>query len=177
MIALGSDHRGLALRDALAIALVAEGESCGIHGATDESSYDYPDAAVEVAREVVQGNAEYGVLICGTGIGICIAANKMIGIRAALVRTPEDARKAREHGDANILCLGETCHQDLAKKILKVFRTTSLSEDDRHRRRVGKIMEIEKIHLGSTRPCVAEPSIGCSTAQEESLPTSGSNPA
>jgi len=106
---------------------------------------DYPDFAEPVARQISRGFADLGILICGSGIGMSIAANKLPGIRAAVCDNPVSARLAREHNDANILCLGARfVAPEYAQEIVKVFLTTKFSNEERHKRRIKKISQLEK---------------------------------
>jgi ribose 5-phosphate isomerase B len=148
-VAIGCDHRGVALRDALVPFLREQGYQVEDFGTHTPSPVDYPDVAAQVAWAVAQGRAERGVLICGTGIGMSIAANKVAGIRAALCHDPFTARRAREHNDANVLCLaGEALSPSVAREVLLTFLTTPF-EGGRHARRVEKIAHLER----SPFPC------------------------
>ncbi len=142
-IALGADHRGYRLKEHLKRAIEELGHSWQDFGTHDETSVDYPDYAVPVATEVSQGLADMGVLICATGLGMSIAANKVPGIRAALCSEPVSARYARAHNNANVLCLGgEMTGPGMAVEILKTFLSTEF-EGGRHARRVSKIAMLE----------------------------------
>ncbi len=137
-IAVGSDHRGRGLK-ALVTKLVTEaGHDCRNVGCHGDTPVDYPDIARKAARAVAAGDCERGVLVCGTGIGMSIAANKLHGIRAALCHNVFGARRAREHNDANILCLGEEEQPENLAEMLNVFLTTRF-KGGRHQRRVDKI--------------------------------------
>ncbi|UCG83846.1 MAG: ribose 5-phosphate isomerase B [Dehalococcoidia bacterium] len=142
-IAIGSDHAGFSLKQAVISLLSELGHSYKDFGCHDTSSVDYPDIGQAVAEAVAQGQYDQGVLICSTGIGMSMVANKVNGIRAALCQDSFSARRAREHNDANILCLGEgVTGQGLARDIV----TTYLSSEfvgGRHARRVEKIQSIE----------------------------------
>lgn len=139
-VLLGSDHAGFALRRILTGWLVEQGNAVAEIGATDESAYDYPDAAVELSRRLQRGDAKFGVLICGTGIGMAMTANKFKGIRAAVCCSVQAAKLAREHNHANVLCLGaRTTTPDEALELLKAFLTEPESSEPRHVRRVEKI--------------------------------------
>lgn len=141
-IAIGSDHAGVQLKQDLIAMLALEGYDTIDCGAYNEDSVDYPDIAEKVAREVLQKNI-LGIVVCGTGIGISIAANKIFGIRAALCNDLLAARLAREHNDANILAIGSRiigC--GLAEEIVKTFIKTSFAAG-RHIRRVEKITALE----------------------------------
>lgn len=139
-IILGSDHAGFGLRRIFAAHLVDLGYAVREVGATDESAFDYPDAAVDVATRLQRGEADMGVLVCGTGIGMAMTANKFKGIRAATCWSVDSAKLAREHNHANVLCVGaRLIEPDLATKILEAFLETPPSKEERHVRRVGKI--------------------------------------
>jgi ribose 5-phosphate isomerase B len=142
-LALGNDHRGLKLKQEL-IALVAErNDEYQDFGSYDTNAVDYPDIAQKVAEAVVKGEVDRGILICATGLGMSIAANKIEGMRAALCYNTLTARLARQHNDANILCLGgELVGPWLAKEIVKTFLTTEF-EGGRHIARLEKIKRLE----------------------------------
>ncbi len=143
-IAIGCDHRGLKLKQ-LVIKLIAEAEhSCEDFGCYTTDSVDYPDIAKDVAEAVARGDFECGILICSTGIGMSMAANKVKGIRAALCHDAFSARRARQHNDANILCLGagEGQEQEPVAEIVNAFLTYEF-EGGRHQRRVDKIRDME----------------------------------
>jgi ribose 5-phosphate isomerase B len=140
-IAVGSDHRGLELKSDVINALVRMGHEYKDFGVYDENPVDYPDIALLIGKAVTSGDYEAGILICGTGIGMSIAANKIKGIRAALCHDSFMAQRARQHNDANILCLGAERPAN-AKDILSVFLSTRF-EGGRHARRIAKIKEIE----------------------------------
>jgi len=139
MIAIASDHAGLDLKRHLRTVLVAAGHVVEDLGTDDRSSVDYPDYAHRVSEEVVSGRAEIGVLVCGTGIGMSIAANRHAGIRAALCTDAFTAEMARCHNDANVLCMGgRVVGPGVAEQIARVFVATPF-EGGRHQRRVVKI--------------------------------------
>jgi RpiB/LacA/LacB family sugar-phosphate isomerase len=143
-IAAGWDHRGWILRERLERAVRLLGHEFVAMGATTGEPSDYPDFAFRVARVVGRGEADRGVLICGTGIGMSIAANKVEGIRAGVVYDERTARVSRSHNDTNVLCLGEdTAQGPLLDPILRIWPATP-AEAGRHARRVGKIMEYER---------------------------------
>lgn len=138
-IAMGSDHAGFKLKEELESALVAKGYDVADMGTHDEGSTDYPDFAHPVARAVAEQEAELGVLVCGTGIGMSMAANRHPGVRAAAVSEPYSARMARAHNNANILCIGaRVIGGGLALEVLEAFVDTPF-EGGRHERRVGKL--------------------------------------
>lgn len=139
-IIFGSDHAGFALRRILASRAIDLGYAVSEVGARDEQPYDYPDAAAEVAARLQRGDADMGVLICGTGIGMSIAANRFKGVRAAVVWNEKVARLAREHNFANILCLGaRVTDSDQAAEIFDAFLDEPPSDETRHARRVAKM--------------------------------------
>lgn len=143
-IAIGSDHGGIELKEAIKSFLAENGYDFKDFGTNSKESCDYPDYALPVAEAVVAKEFELGILICGTGIGIGIAANKVPGVRAALCSDTFSAHATREHNNANILTLGQrVVGQGLALDIVKTFLTTEF-EGDRHQTRIDKISEIEK---------------------------------
>lgn len=138
-VAVGADHAGFALKNKLKEELVRKGYSVLDLGTNSEESVDYPDFATAVARAVADGKASRGVLVCGTGIGMSIVANRIPGIRAALVHCSEEAELSRAHNDANILCLGARLTTEyVAQHCLDAFLATDF-EGGRHARRVGKM--------------------------------------
>jgi ribose 5-phosphate isomerase B len=142
-VAVGSDHAGFGLRAAAVQALRDRGIECIEYGPRAGETGDYPDAAAEVSAEVVGGTAQAGVLVCGTGIGMSIAANKLRGVRAAVCRTEFEARMARAHNDANVLCLGErVTGAGVAMGVLAAFLDGAF-EGGRHARRLEKIAALE----------------------------------
>lgn len=140
MIAIGSDHGGYALKKALMAHLDRKGIAYKDYGTYTEDSCDYPVYAKKVARAVAAGECERGILICGTGIGVSITANKVPGIRAALCGDCFSAEATRQHNDANVLCLGaRVVGEGLALKIADVFLSTPFSNSERHLRRISQI--------------------------------------
>ncbi|MBR4474332.1 MAG: ribose 5-phosphate isomerase B [Oscillospiraceae bacterium] len=140
MIAIGSDHGGFSLKQEIIGHLEERGESFRDFGTYSEESCDYPDFGKAVARAVASGEYQTGIIICGTGIGISITANKVPGIRAALCGDCFSAEATRLHNDANILALGaRVVGTGLALKIVDTFLDTPFSGDERHRRRIEKI--------------------------------------
>lgn len=138
-VALGSDHAGVALKAALREALEAAGHPALDMGTNGPESVDYPDFANAVAAAVLAGRARFGVLVCGTGIGISIAANRHAGIRCALVHDVTGARLAREHNDANVLALGaRVIGPEVALDALRAFLATPFA-GGRHERRIRKL--------------------------------------
>lgn len=139
MIVLASDHAGVALKALLLRLLDERGLEHEDLGPADETSVDYPDFAHLLASRIASGGAQRGILICGTGIGMSMAANRHPGVRAALCHDAYTAEMARRHNDANVLCLGARVLGDgLALQVVGVFLDTAF-EGGRHQRRVGKI--------------------------------------
>jgi ribose 5-phosphate isomerase B len=142
VIAIGSDHGGYALKQAIMKHLDERGLPYHDYGTYSDASCDYPDYGRAVAYAVADGDCESGILICGTGIGISITANKVRGIRAALCSDCFSAEATRLHNDANILALGaRVLGEGLALKIVDTFLDTPFSNDERHIRRISKIEE------------------------------------
>ena len=140
MIAIGSDHGGFELKQAIMKHLKERGEEFKDFGTYTPDSCDYPDFGKAVAKAVAAGEYAKGILICGTGIGISISANKVPGIRAALCGDCFSAEATRLHNDANILALGaRVIGEGLALKIVDTFLDTPFSNDERHIRRISKI--------------------------------------
>lgn len=142
-IAIGSDHGGFKLKEEIKIWLIDNGYEVCDFGTNSTDSCDYPDVSISLAQEVAKGEYERGILICGTGIGIGIAANKVTGIRAALCHDTFSARASREHNNANILTMGErVIGPGLALDIVRVWLESDFA-GDRHQRRVDKISAYE----------------------------------
>jgi ribose 5-phosphate isomerase B len=142
-IALSADHRGASTIKALAEKLNREGHTAEVLGECLGSPCDYPERAWDVAKAVAEGRADLGVLICGTGIGMAIAANKINGVRAAVVHDEMTAQLSRSHNDANVLCLSaDLLGQRLIEQIADVWIKTPF-EGGRHARRVRKISAME----------------------------------
>ena len=140
MLAIGCDHGGFALKQAIMKHLEARGIEYRDYGTYTEESCDYPDYGRAVALAVAGGEAERGILICGTGIGISITANKTPGIRCALCGDCFSAKATREHNDANILAMGaRVVGEGLALMIVDTFLDTPFSNDERHIRRIAQI--------------------------------------
>lgn len=144
-VVLASDHAGVAMKSALADYLRRDGGSIVDLGPSDTTSVDYPEFALRVALKVASGEAERGILICGSGIGMSIAANKVDGVRAALVTDPLMAELARRHNDANVLCLGaRLIGETMAEACIDAFLSTAFDpgDDGRHQRRVSRMTAI-----------------------------------
>ncbi|MBR5155911.1 MAG: ribose 5-phosphate isomerase B [Clostridia bacterium] len=143
MIAIGSDHGGINLKEILKNYLTGQGFEVKDFGTYDQNSCDYPDIAKAVSDGIINGECDKGILVCGTGIGMSIAANKVRGIRAAHVTDTYSARMAKEHNNANIICLGERITGcDLAVEIVKAYIDAEFG-GNRHQTRVDKIMALE----------------------------------
>ena len=141
-IAIGCDHRGLNLKQFIIKLITEAGHNYEDFGCYTTDPVDYPDIAQKVAEAVTAGHFECGILICNTGIGMSIAANKVKGIRAALCHDALSAQRARQHNDANILCLGGGQAQDALPEIIGAFLTSEF-EGGRHLRRLNKIKDME----------------------------------
>ena len=141
-IAVGCDHRGYPLKRHVLKLLKDTGHTFKDFGCYSKESVDYPDIAEKVAKAVASGHFNRGILICFTGIGMCIAANKIAGIRAALCYDDLCSQRARKHNDVNILCLGESSNHSDVADILNSFLATEF-EAGRHQRRVDKINALE----------------------------------
>jgi len=140
MIAVGSDHAGYALKQAVMAHLKERGEEFKDYGTYSEASCDYPDFAEAVSQAIIKGEADKGILICGTGIGISIAANRHREIRAALCGDCFSAEATRQHNDANVLAMGARVVADgLALKIVDTFLDTPFSNGANHVRRISKL--------------------------------------
>lgn len=143
-IAIGADHAGYALKDQVRDALRLAGHEVIDVGTDSAESTDYPDYANTVARDVVAGAADRGILVCSTGVGMSIAANKIHGIRAAIAFHPDEVRLTRAHNDANIITIGARYTEpEAANEMVRIFLETPF-EGGRHARRIGKIADLEK---------------------------------
>lgn len=145
-IGLGSDHRGFESKERIKAMLQRAGHTLVDFGAESAEACDYPDYAIPAAEAAVKGEVDAVILICGSGIGMSIAANKVPGARAALCHDELTAAFSRKHNDANVLCLpGDMVGSELMRRIVEAWLTTSF-EHGRHDRRVGKITDYEKEH-------------------------------
>ncbi|CAH1193446.1 Putative sugar phosphate isomerase YwlF [Paenibacillus plantiphilus] len=143
-IAIGADHGGYRLKEELVPLIQSLGHEVEDVGCSCEQSVDYPDYALPVCELVSQGKADRGILICGTGIGMSIAANKFTGIRCALVHDMFSAKATREHNDTNVLAMGErVIGPGLAQEIVRIWLETPFSQAERHVGRLNKVMQIE----------------------------------
>lgn len=145
-VAIGADHAGPALKAVLVAALRAAGHAVTDCGTDGPARVDYPDFAAQVAEEVLSGRAAFGVLVCGTGIGMAMAANRRPGIRAAVLHSTTEARLTRAHNDANIACFGaRTIGEETALDCLTSFLATPY-EGGRHEARVAKLSAADAAH-------------------------------
>mgnify|MGYP001811762945 CR=1 FL=1 len=143
-IALGGDHAGFHLKEELAARLGQHTDviDCGTNS---EASCDYPDFALAVARKVIDGEADRGIMVCGSGVGVSVAANKITGIRAAICHDTYSAHQGVEHDDMNVLCIGgRIIGSELALEIVEAFLGARYTPGERHARRLDKVLEIEK---------------------------------
>lgn len=147
-VAIGSDHAGFALKERLREHLASLGHEPSDFGCPDETSVDYPDIARPLAEAVAAGQFDLGVLTCSNGVGMSITANKVPGVRAALCHDPFSARRAREHTDANVLCLGAWCvGEGVAREVLEAFLAGTF-QGGRHARRLDKVRALDASREG-----------------------------
>ena len=144
-IAIGVDHGGFSLKEELTQAIRAAGHDVRDLGACEyNADDDYPDFALGVARAVVAGEAERGIVICGSGVGASVAANKVRGARAALCHDSYSARQGVEHDDLNVLCLGaRVIGVEAAREIVRAYLGAEFTQEERHQRRLSKILAAE----------------------------------
>ncbi len=144
-IALACDHGGFDYKETLKKVLLDQGYEVKDFGCFSKDSVDYPEMAYPCAKAVSKGEADRGIVICGTGIGVSIVANKVEGIRCALCSDLFSAQATREHNDSNMLAMGgRVISEELMLEIAKVWLETPFSKDERHMRRIAKVMEIDK---------------------------------
>lgn len=144
-IVTGGDHAGFQLKLAINDALKREGHEVIDIGSYNTEPVDYPDYAIALARTVANGQAERGILVCGSGVGASIAANKLPGVRAGLCHDTYSARQGVEHDDMNVLCLGgRVIGKELALELVKAFLAARFSGEERHARRLQKVIDLEK---------------------------------
>lgn len=149
-IACGFDHAGFPLKDEVISVLEGEGHEVVDLGTDSTDSVDYPDVALAVGRALIGGEADRGVLVCGSGAGVAVAANKIDGIRASTIHDTYSAHQAVEHDDVNVLCLGaRVVGSELAGDILRAYANAAYTGEERHARRLRKVLEIERTHGGS----------------------------
>jgi RpiB/LacA/LacB family sugar-phosphate isomerase len=144
-IALAADHAGFELKEKMRAYIEGEGFEVIDLGAFDEKPADYPDFAKAIGEAIQKGKAERGILICGSGVGACVAANKMKGIRAGLCHDTYSAHQGVEHDDINVLCLGaRIIGEELAKELVMAFISARFTGEERHVRRLAKVEAMEK---------------------------------
>ena len=150
-IAVASDHAGLSIKTDVAQALRAAGHDVTDLGTGDETLVDYPDFAEKIGRAVLEGSVERGVLVCGSGVGASVAANKMPGIRAGLCHDIYSAHQGVEHDDMNVLVLGgRVIGSEVAKDLARAFVSARYTHEERHERRLAKVRAIETHYLRET---------------------------
>ena len=143
-IAVGGDHAGFPMKAPVVEHLKSLGHKVTDHGTHSEDPVDFPDIAQKVTAAIRSGEADRGVLVCGTGVGAAIAGNKVPGIRAALAHDTHCAHQGVEHDDMNVLCLGaRIIGVELAREVVDAFVSARFSGEERHRRRLSKVLEIE----------------------------------
>ena len=153
-IVVGADHRGFQMKNAIAEFLRTAGHDVTDVGTDSAESVDYPDIAVALAAEMKSGGAERGVFVCGSGVGACVAANKLAGIRAAITHDAYSAHQGVEHDDMNVICLGShVIGIDVALEVTKAFVGASFDAQERYVRRLTKVRAIEtgKTETGKTQ--------------------------
>ena len=149
-VAIGGDHAGFPLKQFVRQQLETESTAQLVGGMIDcgtdsTESCDYPDFAIAVSREILSGNADRGIVICGSGVGVSVAANKIPGIRAAICHDTYSAHQGVEHDDMNVLCIGgRIIGSELAMEIIRAFLAARYTPGERHQRRLDKVLEIEK---------------------------------
>jgi len=151
IVAVGCDHGGFPLKDAIILAIRHTGHEVLDLGTNSSTSVDYPDFVEKVGKALQAGHAQRGVLLCGSGVGACIAANKMKGIYAGICHDTYSAHQGVEHDDMNVVCLGaRVIGEELAKEVVKSFLAARFigraPGEERHARRVGKIRKLEDHH-------------------------------
>lgn len=147
-IAFASDHAGFQYKTILVKELQNAGYDMLDLGTHSEAPSDYPDHAASIALAIQNGQAERGILVCGSGVGVSVAANKFKGIRAGVCHDTYSAHQAVEHDDVNVLCIGErVVGIALAREIIKSFLNAHFTQEDRHQRRLEKILKIEKDNM------------------------------
>lgn len=144
-IVLGSDHAAFHLKQLLVSLLQAEGYDVLDVGTNSDAAVDYPDFAMKVGGAVARGEADRGILLCGSGVGASVAANKIPGVRAGLCHDTYSAHQGVEHDDMNVLVLGaRIVGEELAKELVKTFLRAEFTKEERHVRRLGKVLDIER---------------------------------
>lgn len=143
-VVVGADHRGYLLKDHLAGYLREHGHEVTDVGTDSDAPVDYPDVAAAACREITEGRAERGIIVCGSGVGACVAANKIDGIRAAVTHDTYSAHQGVEHDDMNVICLGsKIVGEELAVEIVEAFLGANLVQEERYLRRLEKVKALE----------------------------------
>lgn len=144
-IALGCDHGGFPLKQRVTDVVQSAGHAVVDCGTDSNCSVDYPDYAKKVGEVILAGNADRGILLCGSGVGISVAANKIPGIRAGVCHDTYSAHQGVEHDDMNVLCIGaRIVGEELAVELVAAFLQARFTNEERHARRLGKVLEIER---------------------------------
>lgn len=144
-VVLGADHRGYQLKDLLLAHLREQGVETIDAGANGPESVDYPDYAIKIGEAINSGRADRGILVCGSGVGACVAANKIEGIRAAITHDTYSAHQGVQHDDMNVICLGShIIGQDLAIEVVDAFLSAAFVPEERYLRRLEKVKALEK---------------------------------
>jgi ribose 5-phosphate isomerase B len=144
-VVLGADHRGYELKDFLAAHLRSRGHEVIDVGTSNGDSVDYPDLTVAACTEIQEARADRGIIVCGSGVGACIAANKLPGIRAGLTHDTYSAHQGVEHDDMNVICIGSrVIGEELAVEIVEAFLGAQFVPEERYVRRLKKVMELEE---------------------------------
>lgn len=144
-IGLGADHAGFPLKDHLATTLADAGHAVTDVGTHSTDAVDYPDFAAKVARAVAEGTVDRGIVVCGSGAGACVAANKVRGVRAMVAHDTYTAHQGVEHDDVNVLCLGaRVIGPAMAEELVQAFLAAEFSGEERHVRRLRKVMALEE---------------------------------
>jgi ribose 5-phosphate isomerase B len=150
-IAVGADHAGFPLKEPVVKYLKSAGFEVLDFGTNSTEPVDYPDFAIKVGEAIKDGKAEMGIVLCGSGVGASVAANKIPGVRAGLCHDTFSARQGREDDDTNVLCMGaRVVGESLALEILKSFVNAEFSKLERHQRRLNKVISVEKRYMNQT---------------------------
>ena len=150
-IALGCDHGGFPLKQRIVSVIQAAGHTVVNCGTDSDCSVDYPDYALRVGQVIVAGEADRGILLCGSGVGISVAANKIPGIRAGVCHDIYSAHQGVEHDDMNVLCLGaRIIGEEVAVELVRAYINAQFTREERHMRRLNKVLQIEKDAVAGT---------------------------
>jgi ribose 5-phosphate isomerase B len=153
VVALGADHGGFSLKSELSTQVRQSHRVLDVGAATFDPDDDYPEYAEAVARAVASGSAQRGIVICGSGVGACVAANKVAGVRASVCHDTYSAHQGVEHDDMNVLCLGaRIVGLELARELVAAFLAAHFSGEERHQRRLDEVLDIERRSLQGQRP-------------------------